>query len=224
MVDGGTDVDVELSNALKSMQQDPEFSVPGDVSSLDHLADVPNELLNCDPTSATFDKHRPLLHTDANDNVYTYALNPLTYSVFLILVLELLERFSFYGLYMTQTNFLMGSYDEEWNAGTASMDAASLVSLSTAVAYTAPFAGGMLADRYLGDYKTILAGLLYFTYRAYSSLLVRPHRLGGWGWRALMLGRTNWHCSSFGPWELARSRRSLTSLALGSIIQYSNAP
>ena len=63
---------------------------------------------------------------------------------------------------MTQTNFLTGSYDEEWNADMTSMDAASLVSLSTAVAYTVPFVGGLLADAYLGDYKTILVGTVVF--------------------------------------------------------------
>jgi dipeptide/tripeptide permease len=42
------------------------------------------------------------------------------------------------------------------------MDAASLVSISTAVAYTVPFVGGMLADRYLGDYRTILMGFVFF--------------------------------------------------------------
>ena len=95
-------------------------------------------------------------------HTYTYALNPLTYSVFLILVLELLERFSFYGVFMTQTNYLTGSYDDEWNADMTSMDAASLVSLSTAVAYTVPFMGGILADKYFGDYKTILFGVVFF--------------------------------------------------------------
>jgi POT family proton-dependent oligopeptide transporter len=159
-----TDNDIELAEALKSagVQQQEEFSVPGDVSSLPQLGEVPEELLNLDRESGRCDKYRPLLHTDSNGNVYTYALNPLTYSVFLILVLELLERFSFYGLYMTQTNYLTGSYDEKWNADMTSMDAASLISLSTAVAYTVPFVGGMLADTYLGDYRTILVGFVFF--------------------------------------------------------------
>jgi len=43
-----------------------------------------------------------------------------------------------------------------------SMEAASLIALSTAVAYSVPFLGGMLADGYLGDYKTILVGVLCF--------------------------------------------------------------
>jgi hypothetical protein len=53
---------------------------------------------------------------------------------------------------------LTGSYDADWNAGLTSMEAASLISLSTAVVYTVPFLGGMLADQYWGDDKTILAG------------------------------------------------------------------
>ena len=61
---------------------------------------------------------------------------------------------------MTQTNYLTGSYSsDDWYADLTSMDAASLVSLSTAVAYTVPFLGGILADKYFGDYKTILFGV-----------------------------------------------------------------
>ena len=113
--------------------------------------------------SGDIDKARPLLNTDASGNTYAYALNPLTYSVFLILVLELLERFSFYGVFMTQTNYLTGSYsNDDWYADLTSMDAASLVSLSTAVAYTVPFLGGILADKYFGDYKTIFFGVIFF--------------------------------------------------------------
>ena len=63
---------------------------------------------------------------------------------------------------MTQTNYLTGSYSDDWNADMTSMEAASLISLSTAVAYTVPFISGMLADQYLGDYKTILFGVCFF--------------------------------------------------------------
>ncbi len=63
---------------------------------------------------------------------------------------------------MSQTNYLTGSYNDEWNANLSSMEAASIVSLSTAVAYTVPFVGGILADNYLGDYKTILMGVCCF--------------------------------------------------------------
>jgi POT family proton-dependent oligopeptide transporter len=161
--------DIELAEALQGVvaigdgvQQHrggDEFTVPGDVCTVQQLDDVPEELLN---RSHDTMHHRPLLHVDDSGNSYVYALSPMRYSVCLILVLELLERFSFYGLYMTQTNFLTGSYDSKWNANMTSMDAASLISLSTAVAYTVPFAGGTMADVYLGDYRTILVGFVLF--------------------------------------------------------------
>ena len=143
--------DVELEKLATALSDE----LPGDISTLNQLSLIPEECLSNNP-------RRPLLHTDARGNNYTYALNPLYYSVFLILILELLERFSFYGLYMSQTNYLTGSYDADWNANMTSMEAASLVSLSTAVAYTVPFLGGILADSYLGDYKTILLGTTVF--------------------------------------------------------------
>lgn len=144
--------ELELDDLASALSDE----LPGDVSTPEQLLHIPEECLN------EGNIKRPLLHTDANGNSYTYPLNPLYYSVFLILILELLERFSFYGLYMSQTNYLTGSYDENWNAGMSSMEAASLVSLSTAVAYTVPFVGGMLADKFLGDYKTILLGTVIF--------------------------------------------------------------
>jgi POT family proton-dependent oligopeptide transporter len=144
------------NNDTDKMSLEASSILPGDVHSLEQLDQIPEEFLNIN------NPKRPLLNTDAKGRVYTYPLNPLFYSVFLILILELLERFSFYGLYMTQTNFLTGSYNDEWNANMSSMDAASLVSLSTAVAYTVPFVGGLLADSYLGDYKTILLGTAVF--------------------------------------------------------------
>jgi POT family proton-dependent oligopeptide transporter len=54
--------------------------------------------------------------------------------------------------------FLTGVYDDRWNAGFTSVDAASFVSISTAVAYTTPFMGAILADKYLGDYRSIIIG------------------------------------------------------------------
>lgn len=146
-----TNKDIELDKLASALANE----LPGDVSTHEQLSDIPEEYLSSNPK-------RPLLHTDAQGNSYIYSLNPLYYSVFLILILELLERFSFYGLYMSQTNYLTGSYDENWNADMSSMEAASLVSLSTAVAYTVPFLGGLLADGYIGDYKTILLGTLAF--------------------------------------------------------------
>lgn len=151
-----------------SIDENDDIELPGHVKSWEQLHQLPTDYLNLvdidqHPRSRIYrDLNRPLVHVDAQGNIYTHALNPLKYSVFLILILELLERFSFYGLYMSQTNYLTGSYNDEWNANMSSMEAASIISLSTAVAYTVPFVGGMLADRQLGDYKTILLGVCCF--------------------------------------------------------------
>lgn len=108
------------------------------------------------------DRERPLLHVDESGNYLHYALNPMMYSVSFILLIELLERFAFYGINYTQTSFLTGAYDEDWNAGMDAVPASSYVSISVAVAYTTPFIGAYLADSLLGDYWSIFVGSLVF--------------------------------------------------------------
>jgi POT family proton-dependent oligopeptide transporter len=82
----------------------------------------------------------------------------MTQSVILILLVEMLERFCFYGINYTTTAYLTGEYNDDWNADLPSIQASSYVSISTAVAYTTPFLGALLADNFLGEYVTILLG------------------------------------------------------------------
>ena len=49
-------------------------------------------------------------------------------------------------------------YNDDWNADMPSIEASSYVSISTAVAYTTPFLGALLADNILGEYMTIFLG------------------------------------------------------------------
>lgn len=107
-------------------------------------------------------KDRPLRHVDEAGQVSTYALRPMLYSVIFILLVELLERFSFYGVNYTQTSFLTGAYNGNWNAGMTAIAASSYVSISTAVAYSMPFVGAILADSVCGDYWSILLGIVVF--------------------------------------------------------------
>eukprot|EP00956_Cyclotella_meneghiniana_P024137 scaffold48140_cov68-Cyclotella_meneghiniana.AAC.1 len=65
--------DVELEKLATALSDE----LPGDISTLDQLSLIPEECLSNNP-------RRPLLHTDARGNSYTYALNPLYYSVFLL--------------------------------------------------------------------------------------------------------------------------------------------
>ena len=67
-----------------------EDDLPTNVSKEEQLAGLPIKYLSGDPI-------RPLQATDEFGNAYKYALNPTTYSVIFILLVELLERFSFYG-------------------------------------------------------------------------------------------------------------------------------
>jgi len=156
------------------LDEDEDGDLPTNVSRVDQLYGLPPECLNHD------DVHKPLRHLDDQGNEYHYSLNPMMYSVGLILVVELLERFSFYGIYYTQTLYLTGVYDAHWNAGLSSVDAASFVSLSTMVAYTTPFVGAILADTLWGDYSSILYGSvgLYLPGVLLVALTTIPHLLG----------------------------------------------
>ena len=133
----------------------PNDVLPSNVSTREQLALVPEECLSSDPS-------RPLLHRTEQGHEFHYALNPMNFSVAFILIVELLERFAFYGIYYTQTLYLTGAYNSHWNAGFSSVQASSFVSMSTMVAYTTPFCGAFLADSVWGDYKSILIGLLVF--------------------------------------------------------------
>jgi proton-dependent oligopeptide transporter, POT family len=128
--------------------------LPSNVNSTEQLATLPPECLSNDP-------HRPLRHIDDRGNEYTYVLRPMQRIILLILIVETIERFSFYGVYYTQTLYLTGVYNKDWNAGFTSVEASSYVSLSTAVAYTTPFIGAILADTVLGDYAAIAVGSIF---------------------------------------------------------------
>lgn len=150
-----------------------EFRKTGvSINSKEQLALLPDEYLSDHP-------HRPLLNRDEYGNEYKYALRPLFHSAIFILLIELLERFSYYGVAFTQTSYLTGTYGS-WNAGMTSVQATSFVSASIAVAYTAPFLGGILADGLLGDYWEILLGtsLLYIPGLLLIALTTIPHLLG----------------------------------------------
>jgi len=157
---------VDTDRELNPSGSDDEL--PNDVSRTDQLSSLPRVCLN---QNLKTKKERPLLHVDENGNISTYALRPMTYSVIFILIVELLERFSFYGVNYTMTSFLTGAYDdrknhfdeaERWNADMSAIQASSMVSISTAVAYSMPFVGAVLADCFLGDYKAMLIGSICF--------------------------------------------------------------
>lgn len=150
-----------------------DADLPSDVSTQAQLDDLPDECLSDSST-------KPLRHVDEKGNEYFYALRPMMYSVVFILAVETIERFSFYGVYYTQTFYLTGVYNEDWNAGFDSVTASSFVAVATAVAYTTPFVGALLADSILGDYRAIVFGTtcLYLPGLILVALTTVPGLLG----------------------------------------------
>lgn len=149
-----------------------DADLPTNVCTVAQLALLP-------PECRSGDARRPLRHVDDRGAVSHYALNPWP-TIALVLAVETMERFAYYGVYYTLTLYLTGVYDADWNAGFTSVEAASYVSLSTAVAYTTPFVGAYLADALLGDYCAILcgAGALYLPGLLLVAVTTVPHYRG----------------------------------------------
>jgi proton-dependent oligopeptide transporter, POT family len=155
------------------IQKVEDADLPTNVNTKEQLALLPPECLSGNP-------RRPLRHVDDLGRVSEYALNPNASIVLLVLIVETMERFSFYGVYYTLTLYLTGIYNDDWNAGWTAVEAASYVSLSTAVAYTTPFIGALLADSVLGDYASIVVGaaLLYWPGLVLVAATTVPYLLG----------------------------------------------
>ncbi|KAG7365351.1 POT family protein [Nitzschia inconspicua] len=174
---------VDSSPVVSPEQHDPyqpqrqplsiDDNLPTNICSEEQLASLPDVCLSGN-------KNRPLRHVNEQGDVSTYALRPMYYSVIFILLVELLERFSFYGVNYTQTSFLTGAYNEDWNADMTAIGASSYVSISTAVAYSMPFVGAFLADNVLGDYWSILFGNICFYIPGLMLILLStvPYLLG----------------------------------------------
>ena len=139
--------------------------LPGDVDSAAKLQGIPPEYL-----SGQVQKPLKLVVNDDDNNgeeeeeeeERLYVLKPMFYSVVFILLVELLERFAYYGLNFTGVSFLSGVYDPDWNPGLSAVAASSDVSISIFVAYTSTFLGALLADSAIGDYWTIVGSLVLF--------------------------------------------------------------
>lgn len=72
-----------------------EDELPTNVHTVEQLQQLPDECLS------NVNKDRPLRHVDLKGNEFTYSLNPIQYSVGLILVVELMERFAYYSVYVS---------------------------------------------------------------------------------------------------------------------------
>jgi POT family proton-dependent oligopeptide transporter len=106
--DGTTGAALSLSRHDSGASSYSAKSVDFDASV--HLTSIssPDHLRHLTPDFLSGDADRPLLHVDESGHEYTYYLNPMRNSVLFILMVEMLERFSFYGINYTTTAYLTG--------------------------------------------------------------------------------------------------------------------
>jgi len=77
----------------------------------------------------------------------------------LVVIVELCERFSFYGCRGVWTNYIKNRYDDPQTPGMLGMGPQGALGLQKFFAfwaYSTPVAGAVVADQYWGRYKTIV--------------------------------------------------------------------
>jgi POT family proton-dependent oligopeptide transporter len=122
----------------------------------------------------------------------------LPYSVFLVAIVELCERFTYYGCQGTYQNYVTKSFHGNLGTGGLGMGnqaATGLVTFYQFWCYVTPLVGGLISDQYLGKYKTILysagvymIGLLVLTCTSIPKSLSSGHALGGFIASILLTG------------------------------------
>ena len=113
----------------------------------------------------------------------------LPWAVFLVAIIELCERFTYYGCQGTFQNYIQKPYEGSLGTGGLGMKHMGATGLTTFYqfwCYVTPLAGGLIADQYLGKYKTILcsagiymAGLLILVCTAIPQSLSNGAGEGG---------------------------------------------
>ena len=100
------------------------------------------------------DAKRPLLSVDEDGYESTYYLRPL-FAAFCIMMLEVMDEFS--GSGATLVLYLQGDYTaQSWLSEMTPIEAGNCVSLSQALVYTTPFLVAIIADSFIGNYRTLL--------------------------------------------------------------------
>jgi POT family proton-dependent oligopeptide transporter len=108
-----------------------------------------------------------LLPQQDQQGQHCYVSQPLYYSVIFILIIEMMERMTYYGIINSETSYLTGMYsnanqhrsNRDWYPHMTAVIASSYTSTAIGIAYTSPFLGGIVADTILGDYWAIILGV-----------------------------------------------------------------
>ncbi|RJE23119.1 peptide transporter, partial [Aspergillus sclerotialis] len=122
----------------------------------------------------------------------------LPWAVFLVAIIELCERFTYYGCQGTFQNYVQKPYDGSLGTGGLGLEHIGATGLTTFYqfwCYVTPLAGGLIADQYLGKYKTILcsagvymAGLLILACTAIPQSLSSGAGEGGFVTSIILTG------------------------------------
>lgn len=122
----------------------------------------------------------------------------LPFAVFLVAIIELCERFTYYGCQGIFQNYVQRPLDGSQGAGALGMGhqgATGLTTFYTFWCYVTPLLGGLVADQYLGKYKTIVSfagiyfcGLVILVGTSVPSSLRAGAGLGGYITSILLTG------------------------------------
>lgn len=122
----------------------------------------------------------------------------LPFAVFLVAIIELSERFTYYGCQGIFQNYVQRPLDGSQGPGALGMGhqgATGLTTFYTFWCYVTPLLGGLIADQYLGKYKTIVTfagvywcGLLILVCTSIPSSLRAGAGLGGYIASILLTG------------------------------------
>lgn len=123
---------------------------------------------------------------------------PLPKSAFLVAIVELCERFTYYGASGIFQNYIQRPYDGSEGRGALGMGHQGATGLSTFFqfwCYVTPILGAVIADQYLGKYNTIvifcfvyIVGLLILTLTSIPVALEHGAGLGGFIVAILIIG------------------------------------
>jgi POT family proton-dependent oligopeptide transporter len=83
--------------------------------------------------------------------------------LFVLFFTEMWERFSYYGMRALLVLFLIASITEEGGFGWPKKEALALYGIYTGLVYLTPMFGGIIADKFIGYRKAVIAGALIMT-------------------------------------------------------------
>jgi POT family proton-dependent oligopeptide transporter len=136
--------------------------------------------------------------TEEEKNTLTHVGEPLPWAAFLVAVVELCERFTYYGASGLFQNYIQRPLDGSEGRGALGMGHKGATGLSTFFqfwCYVTPIFGAIIADQYLGKYNTILvfcfvylAGLLILTFTSIPGALQHGAGLGGFVVSIIIIG------------------------------------